>query len=101
MAYHSHFFTSALAAAAGDDGNLQEELRQAFCESVTRQLDLIRRSRCDGNWRIATARLHSIAASFHATELMELAENAGNAAPGDPRAILAMESFLGEMRRPA
>lgn len=101
MVFHSQLFTSALATAAGDDGNLQEELRQAFCESVTRQLDLIRRSRCDGNWRVATARLYSIAASFQVTELMKLAEDAGNAAPGDPSAIRAMEGFLGEMLPPA
>jgi hypothetical protein len=42
------------------------------------------RSRCDANWRLAAARLGSLAASFGAVRLMDLAEEAIRGAPGDP-----------------
>ena len=44
-------FNTALTAAAGDDPALIAELRAAFIESATRQVDLLSRSRCDANWQ--------------------------------------------------
>lgn len=94
MAYHSTGFESALATASGDDPALRRELRAAFADSAARQLDLLRRARCDANWEIAAERLHAIAASFHAAELMELAQEARSAAPGEPTVIRRIAAFV-------
>lgn len=94
MAYESGALDSTLAAAAGDDPALLSELRRAFIESAERQLDLLKRSRCDGNWTVAAMRLKGLAASFHAEELLSAAENALVAAPGEPAAIREVEAVL-------
>ena len=94
MAYHSTGFDTALAIAAGDDPSLLAELRSAFARSCAHQLDLMRRARCDGNWEIAASRLHAIASSFHADELMELANEACKAVPGEPGILRRIDSFL-------
>ena len=60
------------------------ELRAAFIESAGRQLDLMGRARCDANWINAASRLKSLAASFGATGLVALADEALDGAPGDP-----------------
>jgi hypothetical protein len=97
MAYHSTGFDAALATAAGDDVSLKQELRIAFAESCARQLDLLRRSRCDGNWEVAAGKLHAIAASFHADELVDLASEALAAAPGEPTVIHRIDAFVGAL----
>ena len=84
MDYDAGTFDSTLAAAAGDDAALQAELRAAFAESLARQVDLLGRSRCDGNWQVAALRLRGLAASFHARELVALADEALTGAPGEP-----------------
>ncbi len=84
MAYETTSLDATIAAAAGADPALLRELRSAFAESVERQLDLLQRSRCDANWVVAANRLRGIAASFHAEELMILAQEAVEAAPGEP-----------------
>lgn len=84
MAYDPGALTASLAAAVGHDGDLMAELRGAFIESAARQLDLMGRARCDANWVIAASRLKSIAASFAAAGLSELADEALDGAPGDP-----------------
>lgn len=84
MAYDPGALNASLAAAVGNDSLLMAELRLAFLESVERQRDLMGRSRCDANWRLAAARLGSLAASFGAVGLMEMAEEALQGAPGDP-----------------
>ncbi len=96
MAYEAVEFDAALAAAAGDDATLYAELRAAFVESVTRQIDLLRRSRCDGNWQVAAMRLKGIAASFHAIPLIDLAEEALDAAPGEPAIVRRIQHFIDE-----
>ena len=93
MAYHSAEFDAALATAAGDDPSLQGELRAAFAGSVVRLLDLLRRARCDANWEVAADKLHAVAASFHAVELMELADEARLAAPGEPTILRRIDAF--------
>ena len=72
------------------------QLRQAFAESLGQQVDLLRRSRCDGNWNVAAMRLKGLAASFHAEGLIGFAEEALDAAPGDPVVIRKLERFLTE-----
>ena len=84
MAYESGTFEASLAVAAGEDFALLAELRLAYLESASRQLDLLRRSRCDANWRVAALRLQGIAASFQDHELAGISRDVLTSAPGDP-----------------
>ncbi len=93
MAYEVGALDATLAAAAGEDAILFSELRQAFIESLDRQIDLLRRSRCDGNWQMAAMRIKGLAASFHADALIELAEEALDGAPGDPAVVRQIQTF--------
>lgn len=101
MAYDNGALDATLAAAAGDNAALMHELRGAFLESAARQLDLLRRARCDGNWNVAAMRLKGLAASFHAEELLSAADHALNAAPGEPLAIREIEAVLTRFNRSA
>lgn len=96
MAYVSGDLDATLAAAAGEDLDLLRELRAAFIESLGRQVDLLHRSRCDGNWQVAAMRLKGLAASFHVEALIALADEAIEAAPGDPVVLRRLKAFLGE-----
>ncbi len=93
MAYEQGAFDATLTAAAGRDPALFAELRAAFGESLDRHLDLLKRARCDGNWTIAAQRLKGLAASFHAGELIDLADEAVAAAPGEPTVVKRIELF--------
>ena len=84
MVYDPGALNASLAAAVGADSLLMAELRDAFVESAARQADLLSRARCDANWQFAASRLKSVAASFGAVGLMELADEALAGAPGDP-----------------
>lgn len=99
MAYDNGALDATLAAAAGDDAALIRELRTAFLESAMRQLDLLKRARCDGNWNVAAMRLKGLAASFHAEELSRAADMALSAAPGEPMAIREIEGVLSRFSR--
>ena len=94
MAYESGALDATLAAAAGEDPALLVELRDAFAESVDRQVDLLRRARCDGHCNVAAMRLKGVAASFHAEELVGLAEEALVSAPGEPTVIRKIQAFI-------
>jgi HPt (histidine-containing phosphotransfer) domain-containing protein len=96
MVYEAGALDATLAAAAGDDSALFAELRGAFVESLTRQVDLLRRARCDGNWQMAAMRLKGLAASFHAEPLIRLAQEAIDAAPGEPSVVRRLQMFLDE-----
>lgn len=96
MAYEAGALDATLAAAAGDDPALLKELRAVFIDSVSRQVDLLGRARCDGNWEIAAMRLKGLAASFNAERLMELAEVALDAAPGEPTVVRDLRRFVVE-----
>ena len=96
MAYEAGALDATLTAAAGNDPELFAELREAFAESVARQVDLLRRSRCDGNWQVAAMRLKGLAASFQADPLIDLAEEALQCAPGEPSVVRRMQVFLDE-----
>lgn len=90
-------FDTALKAAAGDDTALAGELRASFVESIQRQLSLLARSRCDANWQYTCWRIKGVAASFGASRLIELADEAENGAPGDPVVIRNMVQALSEI----
>jgi len=96
MAYEAGALDETLAVAAGDDPALFAELREAFIESLARQIDLLRRARCDGNWVVAAMRLKGLAASFSAVPVLALAEEAIAAAPGDPLVIRKLQLFHDE-----
>lgn len=89
---------TALHAAAGDDPALVHELRQAFVDSALRQLDLMSRSRCDANWQYSCLRLKGLAASFEASKLLALADEAIEGAPGDPVVLRQLTAALEEIR---
>jgi hypothetical protein len=94
MAFDPGALNASLAAAVGSDSDLMAELKLAFTDSVARQLDLLGRSRCDANWEIAAARLKSIAASFGARDLIVLADEALQGAPGDPVVLRKIAAAL-------
>ena len=96
MAFDPGALNASLAAAVGSDPALMAELKTAFVESVSRQLDLLGRARCDANWEIAAARLKSIAASFGALGLIALADEAQAGAPGDPVVLRKIAVALDE-----
>ena len=96
MAFDPGALNASLAAAVGSDPELMAELKNAFVESVSRQLDLLGRSRCDANWEIAAARLKSVAASFGALGLIALADEALQGAPGDPVVLRKIAFALDE-----
>jgi hypothetical protein len=99
MAYEIGALDSTLAAAAGEDAVLFSELRQAFIESLERQIDLLQRARCDGNWQMTAMRIKGLAASFHADVLMEMADEAIDGVPGDPAVVRRIKDFLNEFGR--
>lgn len=91
------FFDTALKAAAGEDAALIAELRASFVESAKRQLSLLTRSRCDANWQHTSWRLKGLAASFGATRLMDLADEASEGAPGDPVVLRKIGMAISEI----
>jgi HPt (histidine-containing phosphotransfer) domain-containing protein len=96
MAYDPGILNASLAAAVGTDNELMAELRSAFLESAARQLDLMNRARCDANWVISASRLKSVSASFGATGLVGLADEALEGAPGDPSILRRIAQALDE-----
>lgn len=94
MVYDPGALNASLSAAVGSDGDLMAELRIAFVEGVARQADLMGRARCDANWQLAAARLASLAASFGAVGLLELAEEALAGAPGDPVVLRKLKAAI-------
>ena len=87
MAHEAADFDATLAAAAGEDLALLAELRTAFGESLLQQVDWLRRARCDGNWEVAALRLKGLGSSFHAPDVVKLADEALDGAPGDPAVL--------------
>ena len=90
-------FDTALKAAAGENDELIAELRASFVESAKRQLSLLTRSRCDANWQYTSWRLKGLAASFGATRLMVLADEAVDGAPGDPVVLRKIVAAISEI----
>jgi hypothetical protein len=94
MVYDPGALNASLAAAVGADFALLSELRTAFVEGVARHTDLMSRARCDANWLHSASRLKSLAGSFGAVGMMELAEEALNGAPGDPVILRKLRAAL-------
>ena len=94
MAYEAGALDATMAAAAGEDASLYAELRAAFIESLGRQIDLLRRSRCDGNWQVAAMRIRGLAASFHSEPLLALADEAIEGVPGEPGIVRRLQAFV-------
>lgn len=90
-------FDTALKDATGDDSALMAELRGSFIDSAKRQIDLLARSRCDANWKYSSWRLRGLAASFSATQLMELADEASSGAPGDPVVVRKLNRAISDI----
>lgn len=101
MLFDNGTLDATLAAAAGEDPTLLADLRAAYIDSVARQLDLLRRSRCDANWNIAALRLRGLATSFHADELIRLADEALDSAPGEPVTLRRIDTYLKEFAAPS
>lgn len=97
MSFDGGSLNAALVAAVGDDVGLIDDLRRAFIESAERQIDLLSRSRCDANWRLAAWRLHGLCASFGVLSMIALAEEAENGVPGDPRVLRQLRSALASL----
>lgn len=97
MTYLGEAIDAHLSAATGDDAALFHELRAAFVDSARSQVDLLERARCDGNWQITARRLKSLAATFHATELMALADQTLESAPGDPVIVRRLRGLLDDL----
>lgn len=100
MAYDPGALNASLAAAVGSDHELMAELRAAFIESAARQLDLMGRARCDANWQNSAARLKSLAASFSASNLVALADEAFDGAPGDPVVLRKIGAAIDDFAEP-
>ncbi len=94
MSFDYGALDAALTAAVGDDQSLISELRAAFLESARRQLDLLHRARCDANWEYAAWRLKGLAASFGATTVLGLADEAANSAPGEPVVLRKIDQAI-------
>ncbi|BBC73023.1 conserved hypothetical protein [Altererythrobacter sp. B11] len=93
MVDESGNFDSHLAAAAGQDLGLLAELRACFVDSLTQHVDLLGRARCDANWIMAALRLKGLGATFHSSELIDLAGEAVDGAPGDPVVLRKLGRF--------
>ena len=84
MSFDSGPLDRFLSSAIGDDAAMAMDLRAAFTGSARDLADLMRRARCDANWRVAAERLKSLAATFGIVPLIQMAEVAIDGAPGDP-----------------
>lgn len=87
MQYDPGTLETALAAAVGHDPALVAELRSVFLLSARGHADALGRAAGAPEWRDAAVRLHGLAASFGALELMALADRA--VAGGRDPALLA------------
>lgn len=83
MKYDPAAFDAALAAAVGDDPMLVAELRSVFLKSALGHADALGRAGSAAEWRTAAMRLHGLAASFGAIDLMGLAGRASEGSIGD------------------
>jgi hypothetical protein len=92
-------FEANLAAAAGQDAALRAELLACFHASLDVQRDLLARARCDGNWEVSALRLRGLGASFHSRQLVDLAQEALDTAPGDPVILRKLAHFADEVAR--
>ncbi|WP_267433631.1 Hpt domain-containing protein [Sphingomonas sp. GM_Shp_1] len=76
MTYEHGTIDSALAAVAGDEPAVIQDLRRAFVEGVTHVLEVMHLAENGQEWREAALRLKGLAASVNALPLMTLAAQA-------------------------
>ncbi|MFV0921068.1 Hpt domain-containing protein [Sphingomonas parapaucimobilis] len=76
MTYEHGTIDSTLAAVAGDEPAVIQELRHAFVEGVTRAMEAMHMAEDASEWREAALRLKGLAASVNALPLMTLAAQA-------------------------
>lgn len=76
MAYDPGAIDATLAAALGDEPTLIAELRVAFVDGAERAIASIETAQDDAAWKLGTARLRGLAASFGAVRLMALTSEA-------------------------
>ena len=94
MAYDPGALEAALAAAVGDEPGLIAELRGAFLESAEVHVSALTRACTIEEWRGAATRLHSLAASFGALRLMDVATQATQAERIDPALLRKIERAI-------
>jgi histidine phosphotransfer protein HptB len=94
MAYDPGALEAALAAAVGDEPGLIAELRGAFFASAQTHVTALTRATKVEDWRAAASRLNSLAASFGALRLMDIATQASQADRVDPAMLRKIERTL-------
>ncbi len=94
MAYDPGALEAALAAAVGDEPGLIAELRVAFFASADAHIVALTCAGTIGEWRAAATRLHSLAASFGALRLMDVATLAAEAQRIDPALLRKIERAI-------
>lgn len=95
MVYDPGALEAALSAAIGDDPGLAQELRMAFRDSAEAHVAALARARLASDWTQAAWRLRGLAASFGAIDLMDAADAAGQASPGDATALDGVRNAIG------
>ncbi|MGE7204743.1 Hpt domain-containing protein [Sphingomonas sp. NPDC019816] len=83
MTYERGTIDSALAAVAGDEPAVIQDLRIAFVDSATRALEAMHLAHEGPEWREAALRLKGLAASVNALPLMTLASQAADREAAD------------------
>jgi HPt (histidine-containing phosphotransfer) domain-containing protein len=96
MAYDPGAIDATLAAAVGDEPGLIADLRAAFVDSAEKTIDAIQAAESDDAWRLATARLKGLAASFGAVRLMSLASEAASA-PGNADVVRTLRRAVARL----
>jgi HPt (histidine-containing phosphotransfer) domain-containing protein len=98
MLYDPVELQSSLAAAVGDDAALIAELQSAFIESAQAHLEILAAARSDTDWIMSALRLQGLAASFGASPLMRLADDAAAATRGDAAILKRIGEELDQLR---
>jgi histidine phosphotransfer protein HptB len=94
MAYDPGALEAALAAAVGDEPTLIAELRGAFFASARQHMATLAAAKSIEEWRLASQRLHSLAASFGALRLMDVATQAARAREIDLALVRKIERTI-------
>ena len=94
MAYDPGALEAALAAAVGDEPSLIAELRSAFFASAQSHVAALTSATSTDEWQSAARRLHSLAASFGALRLMDVATLAGELDKQDSAMLRKIERTI-------
>ena len=94
MAYDPGALEAALSKALGDDEALIAELRALFLARVHEHVAVMAAAQTPAAWQSAAMRLQSLAASFGAVRIMELAQGAVQAETPDGRVVRKIERAI-------